>query len=344
MPGTYSSDALIAVVDGLKRPIPSLLQRYFPVQIAQATEFINFDIITKTRRIAPFVHPRVAGKVVKDQGYQTKTFQPAYIKPKSEFDPAKALERIAGEPIGGNLSPQQRQDANVRRMLQEHLDMIDRRLEVMAAEALRLGQVTVVGDEYPSSVVDFTRDAALEPATLGGTNVWDNAASTPLDNLLDWSLLTLQKSGVAARDAIMGVDAYKNFRKHASVTTRLDTRNVTGATAAPNAPFEEGLTFVGVIDGFNIFVYAGWYVDPADGVEKEIFGAKEVVLASSGIEGVQAFGAIKDAAASGGLVAVPYFPKMWVDNDPGVQWLMTQSAPLIVPTRVNASLKAQVLA
>lgn len=340
MPDTYSTDTLLGVVDGLKVAVPALLGRYFGSIVIDDSEEIHFDVISKTRRLAPFVHPKVAGKIVKNEGFTTKTFKPAYVKDKREFDPSKALKRAPGEPIGGNMSAQERRDLALANSLTDQQDMLNRRLEVMAVEALRLGQVTVTGDEYPTVVVDFGRDATLAPAALAGTDVWDNAASAPLTDLRTLMLLTLQKSGVAARDVIMGWSALAAFLDHASVKGRLDTRNITGNTAATIATFEEGLTFIGVVDGFNIWTYAGWYVDDT-GTEVEIFPAKEVVMASPGVQGVQAFGAIKDASA---LFAVRSFSKMWIDDDPGVEWLLTQSAPLVVPTRVNATAKQQVLA
>lgn len=59
------------------------------------------------------------------------------------------------------------------------------------------------------------------------------------------------------------------------------------------------------------------------------------------IQGVRAFGAIRDETA--GFQAMPYYPKSWVDEDPSVRYLLMQSAPLVVPTRVNASFAATVL-
>jgi hypothetical protein len=40
---------------------------------------------------------------------------------------------------------------------------------------------------------------------------------------------------------------------------------------------------------------------------------------------------------------VPYFVKSWTEEDPSVRFLMLQSAPLVFPTRPNASFKAKVL-
>src|SRR5262249_15753071 len=109
----------------------------------------------------------------------------------------------------------------------------------------------------------------------------------------------------------------------------------------PDAILAEGGVFMGTIDQFNIFVYQGWYVDPLDGVEKPIIPAGTVVMTSPLMLGVQAYGAIRDEEA--GLQAVPYYGKSWIERDRSVRFVMLQSAPLLVPYRVNCALKAKVL-
>lgn len=341
MADTFSTNTLIAVVAGLKTPNPALLGRYFPRIETADTEEIHFDIISKKRRIAPFVSPLVEGKIVEGSGFTTDTFKPAYIKDKRVFDPSRPLKRSAGEQIGGSLSPEQRRQAYIAQELQDQIDMITRRLEVMASEVLRTGKVTVVGDGYPSVTVDFLRAAALTPTGLSGAASWDQTTSTPLDDLQTWSDLVLKESGTSPIDVIMGVDAWKNFRKHASVKDRINLLRSLGNGLDQGAQLVEGLTFRGSIDGFNIFTYGGWYVDPADNTEKVIWKADVVGMASELVEGVRAFGAIRDGKA--GFRAMPYFPKIWEQDDPAVEYLMMQSAPLVVPTRVNATLAVDVI-
>lgn len=151
-----------------------------------------------------------------DQGYETKSFKPAYVKDKRQFKPDAPLKRSIGETIGGSLSPQQRREAAVNRSLMNQLDNLTRREEVMAAEALRLGQVTVTGDNYPTQVVSYQRDAALT-ITLTGGNRWGQAGIKPLDLIEDWATLVQSKSGAAARrcyqNSAGGRIACKNRRR-----------------------------------------------------------------------------------------------------------------------------------
>jgi len=339
MADVFSTDVLIRTVNSLKVAPSFLLDRFFPVVQTEESEEIHFDVKNRTRRIAPFVSPLVAGQVVEDQGFKTNTFSPAYIKQKTALDTTRPLRRAIGEQIGGVLSPQDRVRMAIAQTLDDHIDMINRRLEVMAAEALRLGRVTVSGDNYPTKVVNFGRDSAHTIA-LGAGSKWGEAGVKPLDDLQDWSQIVLKTEGAQPMDVVMDVDAWKIFRADSEVQARLDTRRVMENAMRLDAQMTEGGVYMGTVDGFNIFVYSGWYIDDT-GTEQPILPSGTVLMSGPQLEGVRAFGAIRDHAA--GLMAMPYFPKSWVTEDPSQRWIMTQSAPLVVPTRVNASLSASVL-
>jgi hypothetical protein len=63
-------------------------------------------------------------------------------------------------------------------------------------------------------------------------------------------------------------------------------------------------------------------------------------VGSTGTDGVRHFGAIRDLDA--GIQARQYFVKSWREPDPSRQFLLMQSAPLLVPYRPNAVLSATV--
>src|SRR5690606_16677466 len=135
--------------------ITFIRDRYFRFEQISDAELILFDVVDKKRRLAPYVSPLVRGKVVESRGYSTRAFRPAYVKPKSEINPNGQFRRLAGEAITAPLSPAQRRDVHIRESLMEHEEMCDMREEVMCVEALRLGQITVSGDGFPTTVVSF---------------------------------------------------------------------------------------------------------------------------------------------------------------------------------------------
>ena len=94
------------------------------------------------------------------------------------------------------------------------------------------------------------------------------------------------------------------------------------------------------IGDYDIWVYSGFYEHPETGVLTPYLADHTVILTSKQVEGVRAYGAIQDEEA--GLQALPYFPKSWVEKDPGLRQLLMQSAPLTVPYRVNATFRATI--
>lgn len=336
----FSTNVLTGTINSLLAPSQHLLDTYFPLVQTEASEEIHFDVIDKTRRLAPFVSPVLAGKIMESQGHTTKTFKPAYVKPKTPFDPARPLRRSAGERLGGVLSPATRLLKQIGQTMLDHRGMIDLRLEVMASEAMRLAQVTVEGENYPTQVVNFGRAPSLTVVKAGGAH-WGEAGVKPLDDLQAWAQMVLKLSGAMPRVVTMDIDSWVIFREDETVKSRLDLLRATGGNSLNlGAQIKEGAVYMGNIDGFDIWVYSAWYADDA-GVDQPILPSGTVIMGGPQIEGTRAFGAIRDEEI--GFQAVEYFSKSWVEKDPSVRTVLTQSAPLIVPTRPNASLCATVL-
>lgn len=338
----FSTNVLAKVVERLHTPSSFLLDTFFPNVQTSDKEEIFFDVTDSKPRISPFVSPLLPGKVVDSGGYQTKSFKPAYVKDKRRFDANIPYKRVAGEIIGGSLSPSQRYERALATTLTDQLENLTRREEVMAAEILRTGQVVVSGDGYPSTTVNFGRDAALTKA-LTGSATWATAAVNPIDDLEDWADLVQSKSGMIAKTVIMDPDAWKIFRAKDDVKKFLDYRRGTNNTLNVD-PFIRGenskVRYVGSIGDFDIYVYNDIYINDA-GVESKLLPAKTVIMgAKDGLEGTRCYGAIHDEKAN--WTAHRYFTKSWVEEDPSVRWLLLQSAPLVVPYRPNASFCATI--
>src|SRR4030095_15397254 len=182
-------------------------------------EQIHFDVVQGKRRISPFVSPLVEGQIAATQGIVTNTFTPAYIKDKRVFDMNRPLKRSAGEQIGGSMSPGERLRALIAYDMQDQLEMLRRRLEVMCGEVLVTGKSTIVGDKYPTVVVDFGRSASH---TIIASPLWSAATPPILNNLHDWAAIVLQDTGVFPRDVIMAQDVWKVFRNDPGVQNILD--------------------------------------------------------------------------------------------------------------------------
>lgn len=334
----FSTQVLAKVVERLHTPPSFLLDTFFPNVQTSDKEEIFFDVTDSKPRISPFVSPLLPGKVVDSGGYQTKSFKPAYVKDKRRFDVNIPYKRVAGETIGGSLSPAQRYERALATHLKDQLDNLTRREEVMAAEILRTGKVVVSGEGYPAQTVNFGRDEALTKA-LAGSATWDSSGVNPVDDLEDWAIAIQDKSGVVAKTVVMDPQAWKLFRSNEIVQKYLDIRRGTSNSINIDPQIiseSEKARYAGSIGDFAIWVYNDTYIDDK-GVTCKLLPEKTVLLGSrEGLEGTRCYGAIHDEKAN--WTANRYFTKSWLEEDPSVRWLLLQSAPLVVPYRPNASM------
>lgn len=336
----FDTAVLSATVEQIVPEYGFLTRQFFPGSQVQSTTSITVDVRKKSRRIAPFVSPYVQGQLVEKQGFRSFQIAPAYIKDKRVFDPNTPFFRTYGEQIMGSLSPEERLQASLRTELQDQIEMLNRRIEVMVGEVLMTGQLTIVGELHPEINIDFNRDAALT-VNLTGTDEWGDTGVNPITDLQNWALLVFSKSGVRPRKVTMTLDAYQLFMSTQAVQDWLERFNrPPGTTVNDNATEGDDGWFAGSIGGFDISIYNGTYIDPITNTEMDILPAMSVILGGQGIRGYRAYGAIRDEKA--GLQARPYFNKSWIEEDPPVRYIMMQSAPIVAPLYPDAMLAATV--
>ncbi|MCX4025172.1 major capsid protein [Spartinivicinus marinus] len=331
---------LVQTIETKKKPLPFYLSRYYSTTHEFETETIEFELLFRDRHLAPFVSPMVEGQVMEEQGSEMKSFKPAYIKPKQPIIPQAMLKRRPGEPYHGQLSPQQRRNLRKMEILLEHAESIDNRLEWMAVEASLHGRVMVEGEKYPKRVVDYQRDPSL---TKTVSVKWNDPKATPIDDLEDMSVaMSMTKGGAPAEDVVMSPSVWKALRKNQQLLEQLDTQ-----VAGTNATIDRGplnnsdeVIKVGSLGGGRFILYVDSRQYMEKGISKPFIPEGGVNLMSRSVQGTQCFGAIMDLDA---LIAMKLFPKIWKQDDPSVEMVMTQSAPLIVPVRPNATALLTVL-
>lgn len=340
----YSTTALQGITRSLLRPQSFLIDRYFGAIVESDKEEVAIDIELHDEQLAPFVAPTVEGKIMRELGFNTDVFKPAYIKIKTPLAPYKSIKRAIGERIGGGeVTAQQRQEIRVAYTLTRHQQRIVRRLEALAAEALREGQVTVSGEDYETKVVSFGRSPNLR-ITLTGTNRWGEAGSNPIKDIEDWAQAVFDASGAVIDEITFGGKSWDRFRTDQRVKDLLDIRRADAAgplNIGPLPPSSTGAIYVGSIGNFKFFRYAGAYKDAAGQRHRHIPDNGVMGVDSLNFQGVRYYGAIMDEEA--GLKPSANFVKSWLQPDPSVRMVMTQTAPLVVPGRKDANFYAEVL-
>ena len=405
----FDTNVLVHVVRNLKLPSQFLLNTFFPNTVEFETEYVSIDVDVGLRRMAPFVSPLVEGKPVEGRKIQTNTFRPAYIKDLRTPDFRKPVLRAIGERIGGDLSAEERIQQNLAFEMLDQVQMVQRRLEWMAAQSLIFGQYTVSGDGFETVLLSFNRDPSLQiDISSTGTNApWQSAPASssyalPSQSIEVWSRLVLQKSGRAVSDIVFSTTAFDLFILDTRVQQSLwysragDSNIQLGGT-----PPVQGAVFKGMWGGYNLWIYNDWYVDQipnlswgsgastitipsgttlvsgstlqagngipvnttvtvsgttatlnnsvtttqaASGVtlsyEAPMVPDNYVILGGPHLEGVRAFGSVYDEDFA--YKAMAFAPKSWVEKNPSRRHILMQSAPVVIPARVNAVAAAKV--
>jgi hypothetical protein len=347
----YDTNVLIQVVPNLKRPQKFLLDKFFPNIVMSDSEFVSIDVDVGKRRLAPFVSPLVEGKLVEQRRYQTDTFKPAYIKDKRAPDLRKPVRRMIGERIGGDMTGAEREQANLNFEMTDQVDGIDRRLEWMAANALATGTIIVKGEGFPAVTIDFGRDASLTVAKAGtakwtAANCADGNAS-PTNDIETWQRNILKKSGAKVTDIIFTTSAWEGFIADPLLKGAIYYPKLGDAGNSVNVgpQIALGAVYKGRWGQYDLWIYNEWYVDMGTeggttDTEYPMLTDGTVVMAGPDMMGTRSFAQILDPAFN--YAALPYAPKTWVEQDPAQRLILMQSSPLVIPSRVNASLGATV--
>lgn len=352
----YTPHDLYAVMydDRIEVETSYWLDEYFPDSYFSTQEEILFSKLTTTRKVAPFMLPNEQGKpIYRREGEALKSFKPAYTKPKDAVRPSEMLQRQPGELVRqGLLTPQARYNAEVIRIAQYHRNAITRLWEWMAAKAILDGQVTIqyIGDNGQKGqkvTLDFGR-AAGHTITLGAGSRWGDNGVSIMDTIQTWlDTMAAAEFGGAANRLILGSAAYAKFKKDAEIKDLMDTRyrgspDITVNRGIVRKDVMQPLTYVGTLGaGLEVYLYTGQFQGD-DGTMVNIMDPRDAVLTAPGVAGIKAFGAILDEDAD--LQATDIFSKMWSQQDPSARFIMSQSAPLMIPVNPNRTLRARVVA
>jgi len=241
------------------------------------------------------------------------------------------------------MTPEQRAAILLGRDLADLDDQITRREEWMAAQGLQTGKIVVKGDGIDTEI-DFSM-LSTHKVSLSGGDLWtDTTNSKPLSDLKTWRRIIGQDSGLSPNVAVFGNDAWDAFVEHTKVQNLLDLRRIDLGIIDPVA-LPNGVTYQGFLKevAIDLYTYDEWYYDEDTSSEKPMIDAKKVILGSTNARAARHYGMIQDMEAEKNF-AVSRYPKSWVTKDPGIRWVMLQSAPVVCPHQIDGFLYAQVVA
>lgn len=339
----FNMTAMLAkLIDNRRPPSSYLLDTYFAQKHFSDDEYIHFDELPGDLGLAPFVAaslPALAEEI--DEG-EVKLFRPAYVKPMHQIKNSSAIARALGEAIGGTETANTRYINQFLNLLEVQRNQIIRRKELMAAEVLQTGKAIIEGENYPRRTLDYGR-AADQTLVLTGGDRWGQAGVRVLRDLERWSQRATDASGHPIDNVIFGSGAWEIAREDEHFLTILDNRRqASGAVelgpVSAGAENEKSI-YLGTIGNLNFYKYVELYKDDA-GVMKPMIDPNNVCLVASSMDGIQAQGAIQNP--DHGFQPLEFAAGIVEKDNPRVDLLITESAPLVIPGQPDATFCATV--
>jgi hypothetical protein len=329
----YSTRTMMQAINLMKPVYTFLRDTFFPSVETYVTENVDVDYKKGKRKMAPFVAPRIGGKVVSREGFETRSLKTPKVAPERVLTLDDISNRAMGEAIYSLRTPEQRAQELLAADLIDLDDMITRREEWMCREVLINGKLTISADGYEAEVdYGLTNKEVLADGAL-----WSAAdTSDPLADLKRWRLEVIQKTGKSPDICIMASDVVDTFINHPKVKDKLNILRLNIGTIEPSVK-SSSLTFVGRFPelGLEIYTYDEWFLDD-NGVEQPMIPEKTVVLGSTGMN-KRLYGGVTQMENNN---FVTYegtrVPKSWADEKNEVRMLRITSRPLPAPDDVDA--------
>lgn len=321
------------VTESTNRNITWLRDTFFTERRTFRTPTIEYDVVSReSRKLAPFVNPKMAGGEIDRQGYRTKTFEAPEVSALMVTTAEDAFIRMPGEDLYSERDPMQRIAAQLGHDLARLDEVITRREEAMCAEAILTGKIVVKGIGY-NDELDFWDDLGdVKPEDAAETK-WDASgkdAKGIASDLRTFRANMIERGGFTPDRLLVGVEVLDVILSKLSDAGMLDNRRVDLGQINPTL-FPDGVSYWGHLKDSNldIYTYDNSY-DDDDGESVPLIPAKAAVLCAKP-QAMIAYGACSCIDQQNGLriVSAPRVPSSWIqERNPTGRVLQLKSRPL----------------
>lgn len=331
----YTTREMMAARD-LTPPVRTFLQNtFFPDSNTHVTEKVEFDVRKGKRVMAPFVAPRVGGKVLTRQGFHTNQFTTPKIAPERPLTIDDISTRAIGENIYSQRTPEERENELLAKDYTDLEESIARRREWMCRQILFEGKIDIQDEDEGLDIqVDF---GFTNKYVLTTDQFWSVATVPPLPLLRNIRKDIIRKTGVAPDIMVFAGDMIEDFITNKFIVEAVNKLNMKNVVIEPRV-VDPALTFYGRIQELNmdIYSYDEWFLND-EGEEEAIVPSGHVLIGHSKGEGAIEYGAVtqiedkKFVTYEGELV-----PKQYVDEKNEVKMFRLTSRPLPRPYDVDS--------
>lgn len=335
------------------QPTLWLKNRYFlnvPEEFHPTDKF-DIDKVKGDRAVSVYTGAEAGSVKVDDKTFTTKTVEFPTIKEHTLTTAGQVInDRLPGENIYTPLSPRER---SIRKLAADQKmlsDRADRAEEKQCSEILQTGVLSLVQPDKSVIKLDFGL-LASHKKTLTGTDVWDNGASDPNEDLLTGFNKIKTDSGRIVKDVIGGSEAVSALINNTKIKGQFDIRRINSGEIQPGPLNGIGVRYIATLlrPLVDIWEYVELYDSPTSAKQIPFIDDKNVIMIGDGADLRQHYGPIHDIELINGVdVTTNFLVKRFFDTDfkkdPSSRKLMMQSRPIMAGHQMNAIYVLKVLA
>ncbi len=280
MTSLLSARTLTQAINKTKVIEPFFLNNVFKNKQYVKTKSIDIETITNNTRLARYVNDHEKAIPISKTGraYNTvklpRTYEMKFFG-LDEIENYKALGAVYGDAA---ISDRNREAATwVAQELQDLKERAIRRDEMIAAQALFTGGISIVQDNIEWSV-DYGFEEDTHLIELTGDDKWNDADNTTiLEQLRQYKMLIKKRCGTVPRIVVLGSNAATSFLSNAEVLKLLDNQNYrAGAVDLTRDPEANGM-YLGSILNMQIFEYNQQY-ENASSVDTDMIDSNKMLM------------------------------------------------------------------
>ncbi len=332
------------LINSIKKMYPVVQffkNRYFPDGRTFYSEEVIIEMKKGNRQVAPFVVPVVNGIAMKSQKYSGYKYKPALIAPKSVITAADLRNKAFGEDPNSNRSAADRQNEVQAEKMDDLRQSIMRRHELMSAEVLTSGKVTMKQyakpedfgtDNYVLEELTFFEDKFENEFIL--KKAWETMTAQERIKILFDMACKLRDRGVKAADVILGANVAFDLFGDENFLEYFNKKSVDFGTIKPEE-IPDGVFYNGKVNIMGImldfFTYDEKYED-LDGQEKELISPNAIIMTVPGL-GETVYGSVDFITKEGSVesYAAPIVPRAIPDEMNNTISVIEMSRPVTYP-------------
>lgn len=267
---------------------PLFLSGFFrsPPQNFHTTEDIEIDVQRDDEQVAIVIHDLSVGPRKNEASlYTNKRFRPPIFDEEGHVSAYDTIKRQPGQ--NPFMSPDYAANATRAAFgIFRRLELkIRRAIELMAAQVLQTGQLTLIDN---AGVAQYTLDfspKASHMATVSTAWATNGSTGAPLTDLGNLATVVRRDGKLEPKRLIFGDSAWQRFLANTDVKAALDVRRMETGSIAPVSR-GQGATFQGFVwighYRFELWTYDGFYKHPQTGVATPYVSPDNVIMLGDG--------------------------------------------------------------